>query len=152
VDLVFGGQYMWAQGRPGRVEPRADAALRPLAEEFEQAELALWERLGGQLDALSETGRVAVWGAGAKGVTFVNQLDPSGERLAGVVDLNPAKQGGFLPGTGHPILAPEQLDELGVATAVLLNPNYEPEIREMLATANSGIDLVLADQQAPLER
>ena len=152
VDLVFGGQYMWAQGRPAQVEPVADAQLRPLAEAYEQAELELWQRLAGQLDELASRGPVVVWGAGAKGVTFANQLDPEATILAGIVDLNPAKQGGFLPGTAHPIFGPDQLAELGVTSAVLMNPNYEQEIREMLASANSSIDLVHADQQAPLER
>ena len=148
VDLVFGGQYMWAQGRPaeGRDAPPPTASLRAATEEFERAERQLWERLAAQIDELSGRGAVAVWGAGAKGVTFVNRLDPDAEALAGVVDLNPAKQGGYIPGTGHPILAPHDLDARGVVTAVLLNPNYEQEIREMLAAAGSSVDLVGAEQ------
>ena len=135
VDLVFGGQYMWAQGRPaeGRDAPPPTASLRAATEEFERAERQLWERLAAQIDELSGRGAVAVWGAGAKGVTFVNRLDPDAEALAGVVDLNP-------------ILAPHDLDARGVVTAVLLNPNYEQEIREMLAAAGSSVDLVGAEQ------
>ncbi len=152
VDFVFGGQYLWAQARPGqRVTPRPAASLRPAAEEFERAERELWERLGDQLAELAAHGPVAVWGAGAKGVTFVNQLDPAGELLACVVDLNPAKQGGFLPKTGHPILSPEELEEQGIASAVLLNPNYEQEIREMLAGTHSSVNLVLTDQVGAMQ-
>ncbi|MBA2516045.1 MAG: hypothetical protein H0V22_01790, partial [Solirubrobacterales bacterium] len=120
--------------------------LRVAAEEFERAERRLWERLGDQLSELSALGPVAVWGAGAKGVTFANQLDPSAQALACVVDLNPAKQGGFLPGTGHRILSPRELDGEGIATAILLNPNYEQEIRDMLAGSQSSVNLVLTDQ------
>lgn len=148
VDLVFGGQYMWAQGRPAahRDAPQPVAALRPATKEFEHAERQLWERLEAQLDELSARGPVVVWGAGAKGVTFANRLDPAAEVLAGVVDLNPAKQGGYLPGTAHPILSPRQLSERGIASAILLNPNYEQEIREMLAADRSSVDLVHAEQ------
>lgn len=151
VDLVFGGQYLWAQARPSDsggepAAPPPGAGLGAAAEEFERAEQQLWERLADQLTDLATRGPVAVWGAGAKGVTFANQIDPAGEILACVVDLNPAKQGGFLPGTGHPILAPEEIDARGVATAILLNPNYEQEIRDMLAGAQSSVNLVHADQ------
>jgi SAM-dependent methyltransferase len=151
VDLVFGGQYLWAQARPAQlarpsVAPPPAAGLGAAAEEFERAECRLWERLAGQLDELAAEGPVAVWGAGAKGVTFVNQLDPAAEVVACVIDLNPAKQGGFLPGTGHPILSPQAAEEQGVATAILLNPNYDQEIRDMLASAQSSVKLVQADE------
>ncbi len=151
VNLVFGGQYMWAQARPApggveRAVSRPATTLGSAAEDFERAESQLWERLGDQLAELLARGPVAVWGAGAKGVTFANQLDPAGEMLACVADLNPAKQGGFLPGTGHPILSPGELDAQGITSAILLNPNYEPEIREMLTGAQSSLNLVGADQ------
>jgi len=154
VEAIFGAQYMWASGRPARTaeDHQAGASpapvLRRAVEAFERAERELWERLAAQIEALSATGPVAVWGAGAKGVTFVNELDPAGERLAGVVDLNPVKQGGFLPGTGHPILSPHQADEQGIGSAILLNPNYEPEVRELLADRESSLNLVGADQVA----
>jgi SAM-dependent methyltransferase len=151
VDLVFGGQYLWAQARPtqpGRSTVALPPAtgLGPAVEEFERAERQLWERLADQLAELAADGPVAVWGAGAKGVTFANQLDPAAGMLSCVIDLNPAKQGGFLPGTGHPILSPQAAEEQGIATAILLNPNYEQEIRDMLASTQSSIKLVQADE------
>ena len=151
VDLVFGGQYLWAQARPA--QPSRPTVARPpavglaaAAEEFQRAERQLWERLADQLAELAADGPVAVWGAGAKGVTFVNQLDPAAQMLSCVIDLNPAKQGGFLPGTGHPILSPRAAEERGIATAILLNPNYDQEIRAMLASTQSSVDLVQADE------
>lgn len=151
VDLVFGGQYLWAQTRPAQpgsasLAPLPAAGLAAAAEEFENAERRLWERLADQLAELAAAGPVAVWGAGAKGVTFVNQLDPAAAMLSCVIDLNPAKQGCFLPGTGHPILSPQAAEEQGVATAILLNPNYEQEIRDMLASTQSNVNLVCADE------
>jgi SAM-dependent methyltransferase len=72
----------------------------------------------------------AVWGAGAKGVALVNLL--RGTRPSCVVDSNPAKQGGVLPGTKIPIVAPldPRLDRLGLI--LIANPNYAAEIRAVL--------------------
>src|SRR5206468_766444 len=105
VGHVFGGQYLWAEGatRPAAGRPGAGADTVPLARAFaadEQARVAGWRAL---LAGAAARGPVFAWGAGAKGVTFCNLADPDRARLAGVVDVNPAKQGRFLPGTGHPI-------------------------------------------------
>jgi hypothetical protein len=70
-----------------------------------------------------------VWGAGAKGVTFVTSLDPEGRRIQALVDVNPAKQGGFVPVSGHPIVSPDDLDQLGVRRVLVLNPAYLGEVR-----------------------
>ena len=47
-------------------------------------------------------GPVYLWGAGSKGVTFSLLIDPDGDALAGAVDINPVKQGCFLPLTAVP--------------------------------------------------
>ena len=77
--------------------------------------------------------QAACKGAGAKGVTFCNLADPEARRIACVVDINPAKQGKFVAGTGHPIVSPEQAVARGVTAALVLNPNYLTEVTEQLA-------------------
>ncbi len=72
-----------------------------------------------------------VWGAGAKGLGFLNAVDPE-RRLAAVVDLNRAKQGQFLPVTGHRISSPEELRGRDIATAIITNPAYRQEIESAL--------------------
>jgi hypothetical protein len=84
---------------------------------------------------------VALWGAGAKGVTLANLLDPARERIACVVDLNPSKQGCFVPGTGHPIVGPQKLPDYGVSSAILMNPNYRSENLALLRDV--GLDVAL---------
>ena len=90
-------------------------------------------------------GKVAIWGAGAKGVTFANLLDPHSKLIDCIVDLNPNKQGGFVPGTGHPIVSYQDLPKRNVATAILMNPNYREENQTLLR--NAGIKLNLIDQK-----
>jgi SAM-dependent methyltransferase len=148
VDRVFGEQYLWAEARPGEPArdepPQAEDGLSAATQAFQRSEQKLWERLAHQVSALRPRGPVAVWGAGAKGVTFANQLDPDGEQLACVVDINPAKQGGFLPGTGHPIVSPDAAVERGIRSAIVLNPNYADEIRATMAGATTHVDVVVA--------
>jgi hypothetical protein len=87
----------------------------------------------GWRDRLDKTGyeRTVLWGAGAKGLGFLNAVDPD-RRLAGVVDLNPGKTGQFLPVTGHCIVSPDQLPSLNISTVVITNPNYRREIQAAL--------------------
>ncbi|WP_254023246.1 hypothetical protein [Mesorhizobium ventifaucium] len=52
--------------------------------------------------------QTVVWGAGSKGITFVNVV-PEGARISALVDDNPHKQGRFAPGTGTPVVGRESL-------------------------------------------
>jgi len=97
--------------------------------------IAGWQSLTTRTSA-SE--KIAIWGAGAKGVTLANLVDATCQHIDCVVDINPAKQGHFLPGTGHPIVAPDQLAPRGVTRIIITNPNYHAEIAALLTEA--GID------------
>ena len=76
--------------------------------------------------------RGVVWGAGAKGVTLLNTLKPDPDVLGLVVDINPNKQGKFVPGTGQPIVAPDYLVDYRPDVIMVMNPNYEAEIRQTI--------------------
>jgi hypothetical protein len=89
---------------------------------------------------------VFAWGAGAKGVTFCSLADPDCSRLAGVVDVNPAKQGKFLPGTGHPIVPPRAATD--AAAVLVLNPNYVAEVRATLGRLGSAARVIDLMQEA----
>jgi hypothetical protein len=136
IRHVFGGQYLWAEAEIGNgTWPTRSIETASLAEQFaadDRHRTASWAGLLADL-----RGSVVVWGAGAKGVTFCNLADPSAQRIAAVVDVNPAKQGHFLPGTGHPIIAPEQAAADSVATVLVLNPNYTSEVSAALAKLGS---------------
>lgn len=75
--------------------------------------------------------RVALWGAGSRGVTFLNLVDV--DRVVGaVVDLSPAKQGRYLPGTGHRVGAPDELRRFRPDVVLMTNPIYREEVAGML--------------------
>jgi nucleoside-diphosphate-sugar epimerase len=135
VRHIFGGQYLWLEAVPSEQSQNCsagsvsnDLVRRAIAYgQRESQQLAHWKA---SIHALASAGGVALWGAGAKGVTFANLVDPQGTIIDCTVDLNPAKQGAFLPGTGTPIIAPESLASRRVANIVVLNPNYLNEIRQ----------------------
>jgi SAM-dependent methyltransferase len=146
VQTVFGGQYLWLDARPSAVPPRPARPAPALTREalaFGADDAALVQKCRTRIESLACDGAVALWGAGAKGVTLANLLDPDATLLACVVDQNPRKQGNFLPGTGHPIVSPRALPEHGVATAVIMNPNYRHELESLLR--NDAIDVRLVD-------
>ncbi|MCZ7525043.1 MAG: hypothetical protein M5U14_00810 [Acidimicrobiia bacterium] len=100
------------------------------------------ERWGGFLDELLATGRrVALWGAGSKGVTFLNLVE-GGDRVDAVVDVNPRKHGLHVPGTGQAVVAPETLGEDPVDVVLVMNPLYEDEIRARLDGVGVAADVV----------
>lgn len=145
VQHVFAGQYLWLEaavpGAPVAVGWRP-GAVPQLAGEFARAERERTAALRQQVERLAVAGRVALWGAGAKGVTYAGLVDPGRRRIACVVDVNPQKQGRFVPGTGHPIVHPGHLAALGKVTAILMNPNYRAENQALLADARIDCDLV----------
>lgn len=145
VEHIFGGQYLWLEARVADFDealPMTGETVR-LATSYAADEQKLREAWLARLRDLGQSGKVALWGAGAKGATFANLVDPDCALIDCVVDLNPNKQGRFIPGTGHPIVAPADLPVRGVRNAVLMNPNYRQENLQLLAEA--GIELNLID-------
>ncbi len=149
VDHIFGGQYLWLEADLGDDAPpvtRDPANLPALAHAFCACEKESIRNWDATLTALRQRGKIALWGAGAKGVTFANLVDPRRERIDCVVDLNPNKQGRYLPGTGHPIVEFHELPPRDVKSAILMNPNYLAENQTLLRDAGLAIDLIGYEQ------
>ncbi len=75
--------------------------------------------------------RPVVWGAGSKGVTFLN-LMPSGGLVDYVVDINPHKKGLYIAGTGQRVVSPEELVNIRPQVVITMNPLYTDEIKSMI--------------------
>lgn len=105
---------------------------------FHQA-VAAWNALLHK--SISGKRRVVLWGAGAKGVTFLNVV-PGARQIDSVVDLNPRKQGMYVPGTGQRIWAPEDLERDPPDLVITLNPAYVAEIQAMLADLGASAQVV----------
>jgi len=150
VDHVFGDQYLWLEAvlddQPSAVSSNPTtsiAELVELARQFTIGEAQWIDHWTGCVERHASEGEVVIWGGGAKGVTFANLVDRDRRWISAVVDVNPNKQGHLLPGTAHPIIAPESLVGRSVKTALLLNPNYEHEVRDQLRSLGLQVSLMV---------
>jgi SAM-dependent methyltransferase len=77
--------------------------------------------------------RIAGYGAAAKGNTLLNYCGIGREIVEFTCDLNPHKQGTFLPGSHIPVRSPEALDEERPDIVLILPWNLREEIMLQLA-------------------
>ena len=103
-------------------------------------------------ETVAQNGRIVVWGGGSKAVSFLTTLDTAAHVKA-AVDINPHKRGTFLPGTGHPVIAPQDLTSLEPNLVVVMNPIYMDEIKSQLAGLDLSPDVLPITEYLPeLER
>jgi hypothetical protein len=136
LDAMFGGQFLLVEASVGtRSTPVADAAIGRIADDVQRFGREYAEVVGRWRANLAELafagGTAVVWGAGSKGVSFLNAVDHAGAVRA-AVDINPRKQGMHVPGTGQPIVGPEQLVSDPPDFVIAMNPNYRHEIRDRI--------------------
>jgi SAM-dependent methyltransferase len=145
------GQYLQLEAIPGAaphttaptsrrsVEATLNDALR-FAKGFRER-LAAWED---HLAAAHKSGRRAIaWGAGGRGINFLNLVRAS-RFVPYIVDINPARCGGFIPGSGQQVVAPEFLREYRPDLLLLTNPTYEGEVRKKVEEMGIHCDFLIA--------
>lgn len=140
LELGFDDQYILLTAVPADISgldsvlPLEESVTTVVSEAHSfvrdlDATRALWTTKLRERRALGQTS--VVWGAGSKGVGFLSTLGLA-EEIAFAVDVNPAKQGMFMPGTGHEIVGPERLQTVRPDLVVVMNPIYVDEIRRDL--------------------
>jgi hypothetical protein len=86
----------------------------------------------GRLEGWRRDGkRVVIWGSGSKAVSFLTSFGSYGD-VSHTVDINPYRQGAFMPATALPIVAPAELKVIKPDIVIVMNGIYESEIRESL--------------------
>ena len=114
--------------------PPSLARLHELLEAYTERQ-ERWKR---QLDDIrSNDKRAVLWGAGARGDTFLNAIGIDDE-IPTVVDLNPRKWGKHMAGTGQRIGSPDDLKSNPPDVVVIANEIYLDEIKGSLR--DMGID------------
>lgn len=172
---VHGGSILVLAG-PAGAHPRAPALGALLAEEddaglgreatfrtFADRVAGLRRGLVQRVEDWLASGRtLAAYGAPAKAVTLLSYTGLDRRHLAYTLDLNPLKQGRFLPGSGIPIVGPDRIRDDPADCHLLLAWNFADEICRQQAAylARGGCFLVPvpapafqsnADREAPRE-
>lgn len=135
LKLGFQDQYLIAgstPGQPGSSEPNEEpiGELALLVESFASTASQARRQWLSRIQAIKDGGgHVAIWGGGSKAIAFVTTLEIDS---VAVVDINPHKQGKWLPGTSIEVSSPDVLVELNPDLVIVMNPIYETEIRSSL--------------------
>ena len=151
MQETYGRQFLCIEAAPAANGPATPAAqvdaeeVDRVAEEARQFGETFRSTVRAAAEVLENVQRrnqhAVIWGAGSKGVTFLN-LFRNFECLEHAVDINPHKQGKYVPGTGHRIVAPEFLSKYRPDIVFVMNPLYRQEIAERLADLSVRADLV----------
>ena len=147
VEETFGKQYLCIDAFPvddfGQEEQGSDPLLDKVSEEVDsftiryEKKLEEWKR---HFEQFKRQGKSAVvWGAGSKGVTILNVLNGIHE-VEYIVDINPRKQGKYVPGTGQEVVDPSSLTSISPDVIIVMNALYEGEIRK--SVEEMGLDVV----------
>lgn len=147
IYLAYDGQYIIQYASSGAEAPTAAAEddlerMRALASAFPQRvaeRRRYWTEFVRDRHAAGK--RIAIWGGGSKGVSFLT-TNPISNEVAQVIDINPYKQGKFLPGTGLEVIGPDALVSAPPDTVIVMNPIYLDEIGAQLASMNIRCELV----------
>lgn len=145
--LDFDEQYIIQYAQTGSASDPLDAEqdleqVRELVDGFEARIQSVRDHWVDFVRSRAQAGkRVAVWGGGSKGVSFMTTNGLSDE-VAAVIDINPFKQGKFLPITAHQVQSPESLKDNPPDTVVIMNPVYVPEITQQLISLGLAPEIV----------
>lgn len=141
VESVYDGQFISLDATGTSTGGSVDSAsgdTASLVDQFKNAydkKVAHWKA---QFAAWRQEGRRAViWGAGSKGVTFLNVMNQDTNQpeqcvVTHAVDVNSRKQGRYVTGTGQQIVHPSELKRIKPDRVLIMNAIYASEIQSQL--------------------
>ncbi len=153
ITASFGAQYLCIEGsledgnaagrsRNDRPPEELSGSIELFRDRFDGV-IRSWSRILANMEARSE--KFVVWGAGSKGVTFLNICDRMG-RIRFVTDVNARKHGKYIPGSGQEIVPPDFLREYQPDSIIVMNPIYEAEVRDAVGVLGLQPRILLANQ------
>jgi hypothetical protein len=151
ISDAFNGQFLTIEARPGdekidkvTINPNGLHQLRGDVDRFHEDYLQKVESWRQTISDLAEHGEnVVVWGAGSKGVTFLNVMDANGV-IDHIVDINPRKNGMYVAGSGQEIIPPDVLKSVSPDVVIIMNPNYWEEIANTISQMGLKTDILVA--------
>jgi hypothetical protein len=130
----FGAQYLYVVGDLATVQRPAYAP---------EDKVVFPQDMTAALDPAELGQDDVVWGGASKGVIYALLRARAGHPVRAVIDINPAKQGKYLAGTGLRVNAPEDIlpNLPPEARIMIMNPNYSEEIRTMSGNTHTYVEV-----------
>lgn len=149
LDTSFGGQFLYAVAKldggsasnnANRHQPEGGIGfdLDVFKSGYESL-VKKWRRILNEHAGVNT--KMVVWGVGSKGVTFLN-LFKDLDAFKYAVDINPRKWGKFIPVAGQMVVSPDFMIEYKPDLIIVMNPNYEQEIKSMVADFGINPELI----------
>jgi len=145
--VEYAGQYLllWARPSDDVADAMPDEGMERAVTSFALRCAPEIDRWRGIVTRRAKRGeRVVVWGSGSKCVSFLTTLGVERD-VAGVIDINPHRQGVYMPGIGARIEAPERLRDIAPDLVIVMNPVYLDEIGATLRSLGIETDVVAVD-------
>lgn len=147
----FGDQFLTIEAAPVNGDESQNAPVSAMMQSLTQEATRFAENYKRKVDfhrqrlkdLAGQGKKIVVWGAGSKGVMFLNTLKTQGI-IEFAVDINPRKEGMYVAGTGQEIIPPKRLQEYRPDVVIVMNANYQDEIRQNLETLGLSADILLA--------
>lgn len=142
IEAVYSGN---GKKRPSK---RTDSSrvLKGKIAEFSKSyaeKFSKWRRV--LLNRKTENRRGVVWGAGSKGVSFLNLLNDVCD-IEYAVDINPNKTGKYIAGSGQQVMQPEFLADYRPEYVIIMNPIYVDEIKNQLLELGVDAEIYVDDK------
>ncbi|GAB4340672.1 MAG: class I SAM-dependent methyltransferase [Cyanophyceae cyanobacterium] len=128
---LFGGQYLYVVADLSSIQTPKSRASDLI--QFPVNFLETIEEYTSKLLQSSFGLPTVIWGGSSKGVIFSLLMQRANFRFDMVVDINPAKQGRYLPSTGIRVYSPDEALEIlpPKSSIMVMNSNYLDEVIEM---------------------
>jgi hypothetical protein len=125
-----------------KLDPRNPEVTQKLQTDVNQIKVSLSD----ELLRLKNLGfRIAAYGAAAKGNTLLNYVGLNSTDIDYVVDMNPHKQGKYLPGSRIPVVGIQHFRSNPPDVVLILPWNLASEIRKVIAAElGPGVKLIKA--------
>lgn len=122
---LFGGQYLYVVAELSSLQDMAPAA--------ESVQLPMDFTSSIASPDKTKVGPRVVWGGASKGVIFSLLMERAGFPVDAIIDINPAKQGLYVAGTGLRVSSPQEVLPILMhgAPIYIMNSNYLEEIRRL---------------------
>lgn len=127
----LGGQYLLALGHAANDVKPAPRRTNPDNARYPERRAGYIDRWRSTFAMDRRAGeKIALWGGASKAVTLALLLDRGASDISLAIDINPARDGSFMPLSAIPVVRPEKARREQISKAYVVNPVYGPEVEQ----------------------